>query len=100
MKKVIDAFSRLSIAWLIFFFIIASVNLSAPLLVSTVKNNEIMMEQIGAGLNEIKTDMVVKNGQLIAESEVVDSNSETGFIFWMKVKKIIIMFIFKGNLLK
>lgn len=76
MRKVIDFFVKIPIVWLVLFFIIGTVNLSAPLFVSTLNDNRIMLEQIDLGLNEIDTDMVVRNGQLSAESEVVHSNSD------------------------
>lgn len=76
MKKVYEFFAKIPIAWLVIFFIIGTVNLSTPLFVSTLNENKVMLEQIDAGLNEIHTDMAVRNGQLNAESEVVDSNSD------------------------
>ncbi|MBP3040936.1 hypothetical protein J9303_15720 [Bacillaceae bacterium Marseille-Q3522] len=76
MKKITDFIIKIPIFWCIIFFIIATFNLSAPLMLNEVRNNMAMLEEMEAGLNKIHTEMVVGNGQLSAESEVVHPDSE------------------------
>ncbi|THE13940.1 hypothetical protein E1I69_05385 [Bacillus timonensis] len=73
MKNILDFFPKIPIVWHIIFFIIATVNLSAPLIVNEVHESKMLTEEISAGLNAIHTDMFVRNGQLTAQTEIVKS---------------------------
>lgn len=76
MKKILIFFSKAPIFWQILFFMIGTVNLSIPLVLNQISDNRVIMAEISEGLNRIQTDMVVINGKLTAEEEVVNPHSK------------------------
>lgn len=74
--QLIKWFQNIPLGWHSLFFLIASLNMSLPLLLNHIEMSNQTLQELNQGLNDITQTLEVKDGQLIAETQSIQVSDD------------------------